>query len=252
MPYARASYSRRRPGTTVSTPATRARWLRRWKRWDILSCTSVIWRGSRHRRHARAAGEDYRAYTYVLVGTAGVELRATSPSPVPNVLRSPVSSCKARRNGEALMLEGPTFVLAVIGYAGLTTTAILASVGRLPVWLWRATVVVILAHVILVWTVRYDWQLAEATRNGYVGFLLFHSALAMILASLVVPGRVARGLVWAAFAVVTPGALGAVFRYDVVASYRIPVILIAAVGIVGLAHGYRSSQKRPARLSGHE
>jgi hypothetical protein len=144
------------------------------------------------------------------------------------------------------MLERITFVLAVVGYAGLTTTAVLASVGRLPVRLWRPVALVILTHVLLVWTVRYEWQLAEATRNGYAGFLLFHSALAMILVSLFAAERSARMLVWAAFAVVTPGAVGAVFRYDVVAPYRVVVIAIAVAGVVGLANGYRLRQRRPA------
>ena len=63
------------------------------------------------------------------------------------------------------MLERITFLLAVIGYAGLTTTALLAALRRLPVVFWRGVALVIVSHVVLVWMVRYDWQLASATRN---------------------------------------------------------------------------------------
>lgn len=118
----------------------------------------------------------------------------------------------------------------------------LAAAGRLPVRLWRPAVLIIVAHVILVWTVRYEWHVAEATRNGYVGFFIFHGALVLIVASVFVRERVARVLVWAAFAIVSMGALGAVFRYDVVAPYRLPVALIAAAGAAGLARAYRRSR----------
>jgi hypothetical protein len=143
------------------------------------------------------------------------------------------------------MLERGTFLLAVIGYAGLTATAVIAAHGRLPVRFWRAMALVILLHVWLVWTVRYEWRLAEAIRNGYVGFLAFHGALAMIMASVMVAERNARVLVWAAFAVVSLGAIGAVFRYDVVTVYRTPVILIALVGTVALIRAYWLEHRRP-------
>jgi hypothetical protein len=137
------------------------------------------------------------------------------------------------------MLEYLTFLLAIIGYAGLTATAVLAAGGRLPDRLWRAAVLIIVTHVALVWAARYEWSFAEATRNGYVGFLLFHGALALIVTSVFVRERTARLLVWAAFAIVSAGALGAVFRYDVVAQYQAPVILLAAVGAAGLGRAYR-------------
>lgn len=119
------------------------------------------------------------------------------------------------------MLEHVTFLLALIGYTGLTATAVVAAGGRLPVRFWRAVALVILLHVILVWTVRYEWRFSAAVRNGYGGFVAFHAALAMILASVGVKERRARVLVWTAFAIVSLGAIGAVFRYDVVAHYRV-------------------------------
>jgi hypothetical protein len=133
------------------------------------------------------------------------------------------------------MLERITFLLAVAGYGGLMITAVRAASGPLPKRFWRAVALVIVTHVVLVWTVRYHWQLAEATRNGYVGFIVFHGALMLIVASLLLRERTARVLVWAACAIVTAGAMGAVFRYDVVAAYRAPVTLIALAGAVGIA-----------------
>jgi hypothetical protein len=141
------------------------------------------------------------------------------------------------------MLERITFLLAVIGYAGLATTAVLAALGRFPRRLWRGVVLVIVVHVILVW-VRYEGRFAEATRNGYLGFLVFHGALALIIASMFVVERRARVHVWAAFAIVSVGAVGAVSRYEVVAAYRAPVLLTAVAGAVGLARAYWLKRRR--------
>ncbi len=134
-------------------------------------------------------------------------------------------------------MERLTFLLAVIGYAGLTATAILAARGRLPIALWRGTAVVIAAHVALVWAIRYEWSLSQATRNGYAGFLVFHSALAVILTSLFLKNRAASALVRIAFVIVSLGAIGAVFRYSEVAVYRAPVLVLAVAGAIGVARG---------------
>lgn len=142
-------------------------------------------------------------------------------------------------------MEFITFLLAPIGYAGLTLTAVMAARGRLPRVFWRAVVLVIVTHVTLVWHVRYEWQFSEATRNGYPGFLLFHGALAAILASVVSGERAARMLIIGAFAVVTAGAIGATFRYEVVAMYRIPVLALAIAGAAGLLGAFRA--RRVAR-----
>jgi hypothetical protein len=131
-------------------------------------------------------------------------------------------------------VETLTFVLAVVGYAGLTVAVIATTRGPVPHWLWRPTVFVIVTHVLLVWSVRYEWQLSQATRNGYAGFALFHTALAFILLSVFAGEAAARVLMRVAFTIVTVGALGAVFRYDEVAMYRLPIMVMAAVGLVAL------------------
>jgi hypothetical protein len=138
------------------------------------------------------------------------------------------------------VLEFITFFLAPIAYAGLALAAVRASRGRPSPMLRRAVAAIALAHVALVWTVRYNGQLSEATRNGYAGFLLFHGVLLAIVVSAFAGDRLARPLLVAAFGVVTLGAVGAVFAEPVVAIYRVPVILIAIGGVVGLLRARRT------------
>jgi hypothetical protein len=142
------------------------------------------------------------------------------------------------------MFEQVTFLLAMIGYAGLTATAVVSARGRVPAGLWRAVAAIIVAHVALVWAVRYEWQLAQAVRNGYGGFVVFHGALAIIVLSLATPDVVSRRLILAAFLIVSAGAVAAVFRYEVVAIYRVPVVLCALGGVIGIAAAYRARVTR--------
>lgn len=139
-----------------------------------------------------------------------------------------------------------TFLLAPIGYLGLMLAAVQAAKRRHTIVLRRVVAAVIVTHVILVWTVRYEWQLSEATRNGYAGFVLFHAALVEIVVSVFARDHLARRLLVSAFGIVTVGALGAVFMYDEVRLYRIPVIAIAFVGLTGLVQAYvsRRSSRR--------
>ena len=147
-------------------------------------------------------------------------------------------------NASGSTLEFLTFLLAPIGYAGLTTVTVMAAYGRMPTLLHRVTAAIIVTHVFMVWHVRYEWQFSEATRNGYGGFALFHGALLAIIASTVVPMRIAEKLLVAAFLTVTLGALVATSRYDVVRAYRIPVIVIAIAGVVGLVYRTAATAKK--------
>lgn len=131
-----------------------------------------------------------------------------------------------------------TFLLAMIGYAGLTLVVLLSLRGNVPFPLWRVIAAVISAHVLMVWTFRYGWEFELAVRNGYAGFVMFHAAWLMILVSMAAGRKVARILIQTAFVVVTIGATGATFLYDVVAVYRIPVILCALAGNGGLLWVY--------------
>ena len=106
-------------------------------------------------------------------------------------------------------------------------------------------ILVIVTHVFFVWRYHYAWQLASATRNGYAGFILFHSALVALIASAIVPEHIRNRLLWAAYFVVTMGATGAVFRYAHVAGYRVAVLGCAVIGIAGLVRAYvRHLQER--------
>ena len=133
------------------------------------------------------------------------------------------------------MLESMTFALAAVGYVGLTASAVAMAHGRAPMRFFRIVVVTIALHVALVWHVRYGWSVAQATRNGYVGFALFHAAFAAIAIAAIAGGGMARALSLMSFGLVTLGALGAVFRDEVAATWRVPVVLSACLGVVGLA-----------------
>ena len=145
-------------------------------------------------------------------------------------------------------IEFITFLLAPIGYLGLCANMILATKNRLNKNFMIVTAAVIAVHVFMVWSFRYEWSFAQATRNGYVGFLLFHGALSMIAGSLFVKTKKAKTLLVVSFLVVSLGALGAVFRYDVVSKYRIPVILIALAGLGVLGKSYFDPQKNAATI----
>jgi hypothetical protein len=138
------------------------------------------------------------------------------------------------------------FLLAPVGYLGLMMAAVQSAKRRHTLVLRRIVAAVIVTHVLLVWTVRYEWQLSEATRNGYSGFALFHAALLAIVMSVFARDRLARRLLVSAFGIVTVGAVGAVLMYDVVKVYRIPVIAIAFVGLIGLVQAYVARSEQSA------
>jgi hypothetical protein len=140
-------------------------------------------------------------------------------------------------------IEFVTFLLAIIGYIGLCLNLITIVRSRLRKPYLAATAIVILVHVFMVWAFRYSWAFSQATRNGYVGFVLFHSALLCIIISVFAGTETANKLVIAAFLIVTAGAIGATFRYDVVAMYRIPVLLIAGIGMAALGKAYYDKRK---------
>lgn len=51
----------------------------------------------------------------------------------------------------ALAIADFTFPLAVLGYIGLTISAVVTSLGRPLPAIWRLFVVVVVIHVVLVW-----------------------------------------------------------------------------------------------------
>lgn len=144
-----------------------------------------------------------------------------------------------------------TFLLAVIGYGGLTVVVVLTSFGfELPRRFWWMVTGIIVAHVCMIWTVRYEWDFAAAVRNGYAGFVLFHLAFLMIVMSAFTRERLARTLIRFAFLIVTLGATGATFLYDAVAIYRIPVLLCATAGVGSLIWALLMRRRTAAQTAG--
>lgn len=137
-------------------------------------------------------------------------------------------------------------MLAVAGYVGLFLQMFLLHVGENFRWFWIAVVLVIVAHVFLIWDVRYTWQFSQAVRNGYVGFLLFHSALVLIVVATFVSEKMMNHLVRFCFMIISAGAIGAVSRYGVVRNYGWYVYFIATFG--GLLLFWQAAQFIKSKL----
>ena len=130
------------------------------------------------------------------------------------------------------MIEALVFLGAFTAYTGLgisTTLTFRDVFHRQLAW---GVALVVTAHDFGVWAHRYEWQFDQAVRNGYGGFLLFHTALIYINVALFTPDRISRILHRVAFVVVSMGAVGATFRYDVVSVYRIPVLFVLVLTVL--------------------
>lgn len=125
----------------------------------------------------------------------------------------------------------------------MTAVVLFTLRQMVPFLFWIVVVIIILVHVIMVWAFRYDWLFSLAVRNGYSGFIIFHSALLMILVSAFAKESTAKILIRISFIVVTAGAVGAVFRYDVVEIYKLPVLICSTAGITGLLWNYLRKEK---------
>lgn len=131
-----------------------------------------------------------------------------------------------------------TFLMAIVGYVGLTVVVVMTARDRAWLGLWRIVVGIIFAHVVMVWMFRYDWQFHLAVRNGYAGFLIFHLAVISIFISTFCNRDLGQTLIHVSFLIVTVGAVGASFRYDVVAVYRVVVIGCGLMGGLSLIQFY--------------
>ncbi|MCI0684087.1 MAG: hypothetical protein L0Y71_18415 [Gemmataceae bacterium] len=132
------------------------------------------------------------------------------------------------------MIEAITFGLAYAAYVLLCGRTLLGMVRQgpaaRPVTLTLAAVAV--AHVALVWHHRLEWSLVGAWSRNPPAFVIFHTALLLIVAGALATPRWSTRLIWLAFPIVSAGALGAVFRREVVAPYRWPVVAAFAVTVV--------------------
>jgi hypothetical protein len=130
------------------------------------------------------------------------------------------------------MTETIVFLGAFLAYTGLGISTTLTWRGVFDRRLALGVALIVTAHVFGVWSHRYEWQFDQAVRNGYGGFLIFHTALIAINAALFTPDRISVLLHRLAFVTVSMGAIGATFRYDVVAIYRVPVLFVLAMTLI--------------------
>ena len=100
----------------------------------------------------------------------------------------------------------------------------------------------------MVWIYRYDWQLDLAVRNGYAGFVIFHTALALILVSTFVNQYLSQKLIHISFVIVTIGATGASLRYDEVSMYRFIVVPCGLIGGIGLIKFYILDRRKKNKI----
>jgi len=133
-------------------------------------------------------------------------------------------------------IETITFLAAITGFTGLTANMALVAAGRHRPIHMTPVALIVFAHVLMVWHYRYEWEIAQATRNGYAGFVVFHAALLGILAAPLAGSLWSKRLVACSFLVAAMGASGAVMRYDEVAVYRLPVFVCDLVGLSALAY----------------
>ncbi len=136
-----------------------------------------------------------------------------------------------------------TFGLAWIGYSLLAVDFALRSRGRRHRRLTALTAIVVVAHVACIYVFRFDGSIAEAWRKSVSGFLLFHSALGLIIAAPLIAEPWRTRCVLGAFAVVSLGALGVPFRYPELAVLAGPLFATFGAAVVAAAGVGTKSRK---------
>ena len=131
------------------------------------------------------------------------------------------------------MRDAFTFGLAYAAYLMLCGQVLWHLRQRGPRWLSLLLACTAAAHVALVWHGRFEWSLGYAWSKNPAAFVVFHAALALVIAGAVLPYRWSRASILIAFPVVTFGALGAVWRNDAVVGYRWPVAGASGLTFIG-------------------
>jgi len=135
-----------------------------------------------------------------------------------------------------------TFGLALIGYALLGADFARQHSGRSTTWLSALTAIVVGTHVLCVWGLRFDWSLTQMWHKSAAGFVIFHSALCLVLAIPFLRAR--RRLVTSgAFALVSAGALPAPFRYPELSLLALPLLAVAGISLGCAITAMRRSTK---------
>ena len=139
-----------------------------------------------------------------------------------------------------------TFPLAGAGYLLLGADFALRSGGRAFRALTVLLALVVLAHVALVWSDRFDWSLARMLQKSVAGFVLFHAALLLVLAAAVLPRRHGDRCILLAFPIVSAGALPAPFRYPEIGWLKAPLLALFALAVVAAVLAFRRRRARRA------
>ncbi len=126
-----------------------------------------------------------------------------------------------------------TFGLAALGYLLLAKDSALRIAGRRLRSLGFITAGVVLTHVALVWAWRFEWSLQEAWQKSPPAFVIFHSALLLILLAPFTASGSRDRITWVAFAIVSAGALPATIRYPELGLLAIP-LLAAFLAVVAI------------------
>jgi hypothetical protein len=120
-----------------------------------------------------------------------------------------------------------TFGLALIGYVLLAIQLVRVHAKRETRGLAITTATVVTAHVACVWGLRFEWSLTRMLDKSLPGFVLFHTALLLILIAPMLRGKHCVRITTAAFLLVTAGALPAPFRYPELSLLLWPLVVIA-------------------------
>jgi hypothetical protein len=136
-----------------------------------------------------------------------------------------------------------TFGLAYLGYVLLCIRVVARAHGRASRLLALATALVVAAHVACVWTFRFDWSLTRALDKSVAGFVVFHTALLLVLIASLADGRAADRALFAAFAVVSCGALPAPFRYEEIRLLALPMLAAFTTTALLLARCWRRRRR---------
>jgi hypothetical protein len=136
----------------------------------------------------------------------------------------------------AMADDSVVFGLAAAGYLLLAKDTALRLAGRRWPALAVATAAAVVTHVALVWALRFEWSLSRAWHKSPAAFVIFHAALALIVATPLLSGRARDRVTLAAFGIVSTGALPATVRYPETGVLAIPLFAaFAAVTVVGVA-----------------
>ena len=144
------------------------------------------------------------------------------------------------------MADTITFGLAFTGYALLAADASRRVRGQCSAALTNLCALVIVAHVVCVWALRFDWSFRAMFDKSPFAFVLFHAALLSILLAALLAEPVRSRLVITSFAIVSLGAIPAPFRYDEIAVLQIPVL---ATALAAAWYAWWPRQARPTTAS---